>query len=149
MEPELCDHTLATTGGFFWRCDRLEHDDNEHYMVTVDPDRPKPANRELESALEDFFFKRIRLVGGHATKMVSMQAGTPDRLVLMPGGHLFLVELKQNDGVVSPIQHVWHRRAQGMGCEVHVIYGREGVKSWIRTMVSAIAPDSTDASDGD
>lgn len=143
MEP--CDTSRLTPGGFLWRCARTEHPDDpgNHYFIHEPDDERKPGNDELESTLEAFFRKRVAMLNGHAFKLVPVQAGIPDRCVLMPGGHIFLVELKQNSGEVSEVQRLWHaRRLEDQQVKVHVVYGRKGVTDWLRHIVSAISAES-------
>lgn len=92
------------------------------------------TDTRLESSLELFFRKRIRLLGGMAIKLVPTEAGLPDRLVIMPGGRVYLVELKTEYGTVSPIQQVYHRRLNQVGMPVYVLYGQEDILDWLRDM---------------
>lgn len=88
--------------------------------------------RELEASLEAYFRKQVRLVlGGRPVKMAPTEKGCPDRLVLLPGGSIHLVELKTYDGRVSAAQQLWHQRAAELGVQVHVVVGREGIDRWI------------------
>lgn len=94
-----------------------------------------------EAALEAFFRHRVRLVGGHTIKLAPTERGVPDRLVMMPGGRLYLVELKTPDGALSPIQKLWHERMRTrFGIRVHVLHGRAGVLAWLRRVVSLDEP---------
>lgn len=87
---------------------------------------------EREAQLERFFHSRVRQgLGGHVLKLAPTEAGTPDRLVLLPGGRMYLVELKTESGRLSPIQLAWHRRALRLGTRVHVLYGRAGIRDWL------------------
>ena len=91
---------------------------------------------QLESRLETFFRTAVRRAGGISFKLAPTEAGVPDRLVLFPGGRMYLVELKTEAGRVSPIQRVWHNRAAELGCTVVVLAGWEAVALW------AADPDS-------
>ena len=88
---------------------------------------------ELERDLEKFFAQKIKRVGGITLKLVPTQSGAPDRLVLLPGGYLGLVELKTSSGDSHPIQRLWHSRAAALGIPVYVLHGRGEVISWLRT----------------
>ena len=91
----------------------------------------------LEANLEGFFRKRVRLLGGYTIKLAPTEAGVPDRLVVFPGGRMYLVELKRSDTDLSPIQKVWHERmATNYNVVVHVLYGQEGVIAWLRRIVA-------------
>lgn len=84
-----------------------------------------------EAQLEALFFAKVKQAGGMAIKLMPTHAGVPDRLVLMPGGRMFLVELKTETGKVREIQKLWHQRARLLGTEVLVLRGRDEVLAWI------------------
>lgn len=86
-----------------------------------------------EAQLEAFFRKRVQLLGGYTIKLAPTEAGIPDRLVVMPGGRLYLVELKTDTGQLRPIQAHWHNTLlERTGVKVHVVRGTEGVVRWLR-----------------
>ena len=87
---------------------------------------------ELELDLEGFFAQKIKRVGGITLKLAPTQPGAPDRLVLLPGGYLCLVELKTSSGELRPIQRLWHARAAALDVPVYVLRGRGEVLSWLR-----------------
>lgn len=97
------------------------------------PSRPGPTRRELEASLEAYFYNQVRLRGGMVEKLISTRRGIPDRLVLLPGGHVFLVELKAWGGRTSAIQEAWHARAAELGTRVVVLEGRDAVDEWLRS----------------
>lgn len=98
------------------------------------------SDTELESSLEAYFRKRIRLVGGYTIKLAPTERGVPDRMVVMPGGRVYLVELKTTHGKLSPIQQIWHERLmRDYQCPVTTLYGREEIVDWLRRVVSTIA----------
>lgn len=84
----------------------------------------------LERDLEARFRKRIRAAGGMVIKLAPMQAGVPDRLVLM-AGRMHLVELKTETGRLSAIQIHWHQRAAAIGVTVVTLSGLAEVDQWI------------------
>lgn len=92
-----------------------------------------PSTTELESALEAFFVKRIREMGGLTYKLAPTVRGIPDRLVLL-GGRMYLVELKAHGGRLSPIQTIQHARIREQGVHVDVLTGRVEVNAWINRM---------------
>jgi hypothetical protein len=97
-------------------------------------------HRERESSVESFFRRRVQLLGGYTFKLAPTEAGVADRLVVMPGGRMYLVELKTEDGTVSPIQEVWHRKIRRVGGKVHTLYGRGQILNWLRIVTSADDP---------
>jgi len=62
------------------------------------------------------------------------EKGVPDRMVIIPGGEILLVELKTETGRVSPAQKEWHRRAGVLGVHVYVVKGPEEVKKWVESI---------------
>lgn len=92
---------------------------------------PGPPRTVLESTLESNFRLAVRKLGGRTMKIIPATKGAPDRLVLLPGGIVRLVELKTETGKVSPRQLLWHEQAAEVGTLVHVIYGTAGVADWV------------------
>ena len=88
--------------------------------------------RERESALERMLCLEVRRLGGRAEKIAPTTKGIPDRLVMLPYGHLELVELKAEDGQLSPAQVLWHTHAAEMGITVTVLSGRAEVLRWLK-----------------
>lgn len=86
---------------------------------------------ELEASLERYFRKSVRQAGGLTYKIVPIEAGMPDRLVIWPVGRLMLVELKTDTGRLAPIQVHWHAKVAELGVIVDTLYGRLQVNEWI------------------
>ena len=86
----------------------------------------------LEAQLERVFRNRIRArLGGMVIQLMPTAIGIPDRLVLLPGGRMYLVELKTETGRLRPAQVEWHRKAAELGVIVTVLYGRDDVVKWV------------------
>lgn len=98
-----------------------------------------------EARLETFFIHRVRLLGGFSEKMAPTSVGIPDRLVILPGGIVRLVELKTDSGRLSPAQREWHKRAAQRGVLVATVYGEAGVVAWLREALKG--PASLDDDD--
>lgn len=107
-------------------------------MTAMAVDRRGRAH--LEAQTEAFLRKRTRMMGGYAFKWVPTIAGVPDRMVLMPGGRTYFVELKQLGEKPSNIQLVWHQRLRDLGYEVWVIDSKEEVIRFLRHAVDASGP---------
>lgn len=87
---------------------------------------------QLESKLEDKFRRLVfGLLRGRTMKIVPTEKGAPDRLVLLPGGHIYLVELKTETGTLAPKQRLWHDRARALGITVPVLYGEDEMLRWV------------------
>jgi len=83
-----------------------------------------------ESSVEAVFSRRVRQLGGLSFKFAPVHAGNPDRIVLLPGGRVYLVELKAAGGALRPDQVLWHRRAAQLGTSVYVVSGPEEARFW-------------------
>lgn len=85
-----------------------------------------------ESTVERMLRTRIQSIGGFTIKLAPTERGVPDRLVIMPGGAMHLVELKTTAGRLSPIQSHWHGKVRDIGVEVYTLYGPNEVAQWVR-----------------
>jgi hypothetical protein len=76
-----------------------------------------------ESAIEAELRKRVLALGGLCEKvMVIGQRGFPDRLVILPGARLFLVEVKRpRRGRLSPHQRAYAARLEALGVVVYLV----------------------------
>lgn len=62
------------------------------------------------------------MLGGVAPKFVSPgYDGMPDRIVLLPGGHMAFVEVKAPCKVPRPLQEARHRMLRKLGFKVYVL----------------------------
>jgi len=101
--------------------------------LTVPTATRRVLHSELESSLEAHFYRTVRLhLGGMVDKIAPTRKGIPDRLVLLPGGRMYLVELKTLQGRTSAAQDLYHERAAALGTTVHVLSGRAGIDAWVR-----------------
>lgn len=84
-----------------------------------------------ESLIEKYLTAQVRKRGGWSVKLAPTRAGLPDRLVLLPGGRMRLVELKQPAGKVSRIQEVVHGKLYELGFPVAVLWSVPQVTAWL------------------
>lgn len=84
-----------------------------------------------EAAVARRLAKSVRTLGGRCVTLAPTTLGVPDRLVLLPGGRIYLVELKDHGGRLSAHQELWHQSAERLGSPVIVLVGAEGVDRWI------------------
>lgn len=81
---------------------------------------------EREKDIEAYLVRRVKELGGVAYKFVSPgHAGVPDRLVCLPGGLAWFVELKAPGKKPRPLQRVELRRLRALGFRADVIDCRE------------------------
>ena len=75
-----------------------------------------------EKQIENKLATEAKKLGGIALKFVSLSFdGMPDRLVLMPDGHIAFVELKAPGKKPRPLQLSRHRLLRSLGFRVYVI----------------------------
>ncbi len=90
-----------------------------------------------EKQIESRLVTEVKKRGGIALKFVSPGfAGMPDRLVLLPDGHVAFAELKAPDKKPRPLQLARHRLLKSLGFRVYVIDDAEqigGILDEIRT----------------
>ena len=87
---------------------------------------------ESEKANERLLGAEVKKLGGWAVKVpAAFISGLPDRLVLLPGGHLYFVEMKSEGKKPSPIQRVVHKKLTALGFPVVVIDTKEKVLNFI------------------
>lgn len=85
-----------------------------------------------ESTVEGHLVKRVKAVGGEVRKLRWIgRGGAPDRVVMLPGLGLWLVELKRPGGVPEDHQAREHVRLMKMGVRVLVIDSIEGVDKFM------------------
>jgi len=93
------------------------------------------AMQQRESSIERRLHEMLRRRGALSMKLVS--PGVPDRLVILPGGRIVFVELKQEQGTLSPLQLWQIDRLQSFGADVRVLWG----KSQVQAFVEEVLPD--------
>ena len=74
----------------------------------------------------------VEKVGGKAYKFVSPgRAGVADRLVVLPGGRVWFVELKVAGGRMSALQQVFAEDMARLGQRYTVLWTKEQVDAWV------------------
>lgn len=75
-----------------------------------------------EKDIERKFVRTVKNTGGIAPKFVSPgYDGMPDRIVLLPGGCIGFVEVKDSGKKPRPLQLARHRLLAGLGFQVFVL----------------------------
>lgn len=81
-----------------------------------------------EKDIERFLVNGVKKLGGVAYKFVSPgNAGVPDRLIVMPGGRVYFVELKTDAGYATVLQKRQMDRLLRLGCDVKLVCGLDEV----------------------
>ena len=84
-----------------------------------------------EKRVESLLTRRVKELGGWAVKIAPIISGFPDRMVILPGGRVFFVELKAPKKRVAAHQAVVHRKLATLGCPVVVLDTLEKVEAWV------------------
>lgn len=91
-----------------------------------------------EASIEKFLKKCVEQNGGLCLKFVSpSMAGVPDRIVLLPHGRIFFVELKAPGKKAKPHQERLHRIFEKLGATVYVADSKEKVRDILKDEVQA------------
>ena len=95
-----------------------------------------------ESSIEAHLVREVKRHGGLFYKFVSPgNPGVPDRLVILPDGRTFFVELKTEVGRLAKLQRWQRSEMEKRGADVRVLYGLDAVKEFLREVFSdAVLP---------
>lgn len=81
-----------------------------------------------ERTVEQRLVTEAKKHGGLALKFVSPGLdGVPDRIVLLPGGHMAFVELKAPGKTMRPLQVRRKEQLEGLGFSVYCVDGTEQI----------------------
>lgn len=89
----------------------------------------------LEKVIEAYLGRCAKEVGGMSLKWTGVP-GVPDRIVLLPGGRLALVEVKTLGGKISPLQRLIHGRIRALGIPVFVVWTKAEVDTLMAHLMS-------------
>ncbi|MDR7237139.1 VRR-NUC domain-containing protein [Neobacillus drentensis] len=85
--------------------------------------------RDIEGYLRD----QVKKIKGIAYKFESPgNSGVPDRMVLLPGGRVYFVELKAPGKKSRPLQIAQQRKIANLGFPVLEIDSKQGVDQFIQ-----------------
>ena len=110
-----------------------------------------------ERDIEKKLVKGVKKLGGECLKWISPgTTGVPDRIVILPSGDIFFVELKAESGRLSGQQDYWQFRLKELNCSAVVLYGfdqvdwflkRIGPYAWtdeIRDMITSMVEEGNE-----
>jgi hypothetical protein len=87
----------------------------------------------LEKDIEAHFVRSVRHLGGAAYKFVSpANRGVADRVVCLPDGSTWFVELKAPNGRLSPLQQVFQSDMARLRQNYVCLWSKEQVNEWIK-----------------
>lgn len=82
----------------------------------------------LEKEIEKKLKARLEKLGCMVLKFTSPgNAGVPDRLVLIPGGTVWFVELKRPGGKLRPLQEIWRGRIEGLNGNYRLVQSEKDI----------------------
>ena len=88
--------------------------------------------RMKERDVEVLLREGVKQLGGKAYKWVSPgNAGVPDRIVILPGGKVIFVELKQENGRLTRLQKVQQEQLTRLKVPVATLYGIADVRKFL------------------
>ena len=89
-------------------------------------------NQESEKTLEARLRKEIEKRGGMALKLSSqLHRGLPDRMVLLPNGVLYFVEMKTTGEKPTRLQAHCHQQLRALGFTVCVVDSTEALENFL------------------
>lgn len=86
----------------------------------------------LESEVEKKLVQGVKKLGGLCLKWVSPgYSGVPDRIVFLPGGRVYFVELKREGESLRPRQRYVHKKLRAINTEVFTLKGVDDVQEFL------------------
>lgn len=87
---------------------------------------------ESEKTLEARLRKEVEKRGGMALKLsAQLHRGLPDRLILMPGGRAYFVEIKTTGKKPTLLQEKCHRALRSLGFTVWVVDSTQKLEDFL------------------
>jgi len=85
-----------------------------------------------ESTIEKHLVAQVKAIGGVAYKFTSpSNRGVADRVVCLPDGSTWFVELKAPSGRLSPLQKHFQSEMARMNQNYACLWSKEHVEEWI------------------
>ena len=95
-----------------------------------------------ERDIEKQLTRRVKDAGGLSYKWDSPGSeGVPDRIIIMPGGKIYFVELKTTTGRLSHMQKWQHTRLKNKQCSVYTVYGQAGLDLFMKDIMEDLTDD--------
>lgn len=89
-----------------------------------------------ESKIEAHLKKEIAKINGLCLKWVAPGTrGVPDRIIIMPKGKTYFIEMKQEKGKLHPLQKYVHKQFATRGHSVYVLWSKQDVDDFISEVV--------------
>ena len=92
---------------------------------------------ELEREIEKYLGRELKAIGCLWYKWISPGArGVPDRILILPDGKVWFVELKTERGQLMPVQVVQLERLRTWGQKVFVLKGMNEAQDFVRQLAA-------------
>jgi len=89
----------------------------------------------MEKQIEAYLVKRVKALGGVAYKFTSpAHRGVADRVVCLPDGQTWFVEVKTDGGRLSPLQKVFAADMARMNQKYACLWSKEHVDEWLKSV---------------
>jgi anti-sigma factor ChrR (cupin superfamily) len=93
----------------------------------------------LERDVERLLCEGVKALGGKAWKWVSPgSAGVPDRLVLLPNGEVWMIELKTEAGKLTALQKSCAEKIKALKGNYACLMGKTDVAQWLYDRTKAL-----------
>ena len=90
-----------------------------------------------ERQIEKYLIDQIEKLGGKCLKFLGTITGVPDRIILLPDGSVWFVEVKRPDGKLSPRQEVVIKEFIKLKQNVIVLKSKEDICNFIHTITKS------------
>lgn len=92
----------------------------------------------LEKEIEAYFVKSVKSLGGIAYKFNSLSnRGVSDRIVCLPNGETWFVELKRDGGKLSALQKLFAEDMRKLNQNYACLWNKENVDRWTLERIDA------------
>jgi hypothetical protein len=90
----------------------------------------------LEKQIEAYLVKRVKAIGGMAYKFTSpAHRGVADRIVCLPNGQTWFIEVKTEGGRLSPLQKVFQSDMARMNQKYACLWNKDHIDEWLKENV--------------
>ncbi|WP_208456780.1 VRR-NUC domain-containing protein [Burkholderia gladioli] len=98
----------------------------------------------LEKTVEAYLVERVRALGGTAYKFTSpARASVPDRIVILPPGRIYFVELKRPGGKLTRGQEREHEHLRRLGADVRMLDSIGAINAFLNGVQAVAADEAT------
>ena len=88
-----------------------------------------------EKEIEKYFIWAVMALGGKTYKFRSIsQRGVADRIVCLPNGDTWFVELKAPSGKLSELQKFFEKEVKGLSQKYACLWEKEQIDEWVKNI---------------